>query len=258
MEIRAKKSLGQNFLKDENILNKIVGSVEASSKDLIIEIGPGKGALTKKLKSLPCNLIAFEIDERMKPILEKLEDDKTKIFFKDFLKVDLNEEIFNNYNDIHVVANIPYYITNPIINKLIDSPIKIKDITLMVQKEVADRLASLPGSKNYGALTVFSNLKYDTKKLFIVPSSCFDPAPKVDSAIIKFIRNEDKYHINDFQKFEKLIKNSFMSKRKTLKNNLKAYDWSKIAEILNNHNFDETVRAEQLPIEVFVEIANQM
>ena len=258
MEIRAKKSLGQNFLKDEDVLNKIVNSVEVLPHDLIIEIGPGKGALTSKLKCFKCDLIAFEIDERMKPILSKLEDENTKVVYEDFLKIDLKSIIKSSYNNIHVVANIPYYITNPIINKLISSTIPIKDITLMVQNEVADRLTSNPGSKAYGSLTVFTNLKYDSKKLFVVPKTCFDPIPKVDSAVIKLVRNEDKYHINDFKKFESLIYDSFMNKRKTLRNNLKSYDWNKVSRILNQHGLNEMVRAEQISIELFVEISNEM
>ena len=256
MEIRAKKSLGQNFLKDENVLNRIINSVEVGNKDLIIEIGPGKGALTKKLKTLNCDVIAFEIDERMKSILESLEDDKTKVIFNDFLKVDISDYVNTNYEKIHVIANIPYYITNLIIRKLIDSPIVIDDITLMVQNEVADRLSSLPGSKSYGALTIFSNLEYDVKKLFVVSKNSFDPVPKVDSAIVRFVRNSDKYKINDINKFTKIVNDSFQTKRKTLKNNLKAYDWNKIIKILEENGFSEMVRAEQLPITIFVEISN--
>ena len=257
MEIKAKKSLGQNFLKDENILNKIISSVNVTYDDLIIEIGPGKGALTKKLKTLGCDIVAFEIDERMKPVLRELEDEKTTIVFKDFLSINLEEFLISKYNNIHVVANIPYYITNPIINKLLESKMIISDITLMVQNEVADRLSSLPGSKSYGALTIFSNLKYDVKKLFVVPKYSFDPVPKVDSAIVKFIYN-NKYDIKDIDKFSKLINDSFQMKRKTLKNNLKLYDWNKVLQVLKSYNLNDNIRAEQIPLDVFVELYNNL
>ena len=257
MEVRAKKSLGQNFLKDDNVLNKIKNSVNVSKEDLIIEVGPGKGALTKKLKEFDCDLIAFEIDERLKDTLEKLKDDKTTIIFNDFLKIDLKRVVTKKYNKIHVIANIPYYITNLIIRKLLDSEILINDITLMVQNEVAERLSSDPGSKNYGALTIFSNLNYDVKKLFVVSKHCFDPVPKVDSAIVQFVRN-DKYKIDDIDKFSKLINDSFQMKRKTLKNNLKGYNWDQIVAILEKNNFGDNVRAEQIPIDVFIEIYNKI
>ena len=132
MEIKAKKSLGQNFLTDDNILKKIASSTEADDEDLIIEIGPGKGALTKKLKSIGSKLLAFEIDERMRPILENVEDDKTKVVFKDILEVDLRDEVSKyTYKNLYVIANIPYYITTPIIKKLIDSELDITNIVML-------------------------------------------------------------------------------------------------------------------------------
>ena len=258
MVIQAKKSLGQNFLKDENVLNKIINSCKIEKNDLIIEIGPGKGALTKKLKSFNCDVIAFEIDERMIDILRKLEDEKTKIVFQDFLKVDIKEYINKSYNKIHVIANIPYYITNLIIRKLLDFDIDIEDITLMVQKEVAERLSSEPGHKSYGALTIFSNLFYDVNKLFDVSKYSFDPVPKVDSSIISFTKKKELFCIKDIDKFSKLVNDSFQNKRKTLKNNLKNYNWDVISNILNENGYNDTVRAEQLPIKIFVLISNEV
>ena len=258
MDIHAKKSLGQNFLKDENILNKIINNCNIDENDLIIEIGPGKGALTKKLKSFDCDVIAFEIDERLKDILTKLEDEKTKIVFQDFMKINLEDYINKEYKSIHVVANIPYYITNLIIRKLLESTIDIKDITLMVQKEVALRLSSEPGHKSYGALTIFSNLEYDVKKLFDVSKYAFDPVPKVDSAIIKFIKKDTSFDIRNKERFFKLVNDSFQNKRKTLRNNLKNYDWDKISNILKDNGYNELVRAEELPIEIFVNISNEV
>ena len=258
MEIRAKKSLGQNFLEDTNILDKIVSSVTVSENDLIIEIGPGKGALTKRLKKYNCDVIAFEIDTRLKDILESLKDDKTNIVFEDFLNIKLNEYINKDYSNIHVIANIPYYITNPIIKKLLESNIKIKDITLMVQKEVAERLSASPKSKAYGSLTIYCNTFYNVKKVFDVSKYCFNPVPKVDSSIVQFQEKEDKYLINDYSKFEKLVNDSFSQKRKTLRNNLKNYNWSLIEEELKKLGYTDKVRAEELPIEVFVTLSNKM
>ena len=258
MKITAKKSLGQNFLKDHIVLNKIVNACNVGSNDLVIEIGPGKGALTRKLKSYNCDIIAFEIDNRLKGLLSELEDDRTIIIFEDFMKVDLNKYIKKNYSYIHIIANIPYYITNPIIRKILESPIDITDITLMVQKEVAERLSSEPGHKSYGALTIFSNLDYKVIKLFDVSKESFDPIPKVDSAIVRFQKKNCGYNINNRLKFNQLINDSFKSKRKTLKNNLKGYDWKKISNILTRYGYNDMVRAEQIPIDLFVEISNKV
>ena len=243
MEIKAKKSLGQNFLHDENVLNKIASSTNASENDLIIEIGPGKGALTKKLKATGATVLAFEIDERMIPILHELEDDKTKVIFKDILKVDLKEEICKyKYNKLYVIANIPYYITTPIIKKLIDSNLDIENIVLLVQKEFAERVSASAGCKEYDSLTVYLNYYYKISKLFIVKNTCFSPVPKVDSAVIKFEKSNLK--VSDEKKFMKLIDDAFKFKRKTLKNNLKGYDWSKIYDFLEVKGYKESVRAE--------------
>ena len=145
-ELQAKKSLGQNFLKDENVLNKIANSIDTDN-DLIIEIGPGMGALTKKLKNKNSYLIAYEIDERTKEYLLPLEDEKTKIIYKDFLKTDIKEDIKNldyKYNNIYIIANIPYYITTPIIEHIIDEKIDVKAMSLLVQNEVANRFNLIP------------------------------------------------------------------------------------------------------------------
>lgn len=257
MEIKAKKSLGQNFLEDERILDDIIANCNVTEKDLVIEIGPGKGALTKRLKSFNCDLIAFEIDERMVSILKKLEDDKTSIVFEDFLKVDLEKHVNKKYRKIHVIANIPYYITSLIIKKVLESKIIVDEMILMVQKEVADRLSASCRSKAYGSLTVYCNVNYDVKKLFNVSKNCFNPVPKVDSAIVKFTR-ADKYNIKNIEVFEKLINDSFALKRKTLKNNLKSYDWNQIYDILKVYDYTESVRAEELPVDIFALIANKL
>ena len=258
MEIKAKKSLGQNFLQDENILKNIANSITTKTNDLIIEIGPGKGALTKYLKEKNSFLICYEIDERMKEILKKLEDNKTKIIFNDFLQADIiNDSQEFAYENIYIIANIPYYITTPIIKKVIKQE-KLKSMTLLVQKEVAERLSAKPGSKSYGSLTVYLNYYFNINYLFNVSKYAFNPIPKVESAVVNFERIKNKISVKNEKLFFKLINDSFKMKRKTLKNNLKEYNWTKIKTILEKRNLNESVRAEELSIEIFVEIANAL
>ena len=171
------------------------------------------------------------------------------------MKIDLNE-YYKKDDNIHVIANIPYYITTPIIEKIIDSNLNILDMTLMVQKEVADRLSSKPKSSEYGYITVYLNYYFDVKKLFNVPKECFKPAPKVDSAIIQLVK-KDKVKVNEGV-FFKLIKDSFKLKRKNLRNNLKEYDLDKISKVLSKYDMTLNNRAEELPLEIFIDIANNI
>ena len=255
IEHKFKKKYGQNFLMDNNILNKIYLSIKPDEEDLIIEIGPGSGNLTKYLKEYKSNLICFEIDESLKDKLSKYEDDKTKIIFEDFMNASLDyylEDI--KYKDIYVIANIPYYITTPIIEKLTFSNLGIKSMVLMVQKEVADRLASKPGTKDYGYITAFLNCFYKISKLFNVSRGCFYPIPNVDSAIIKLDSiNRD---IKDVDKLNRLLKDAFKFKRKNLRNNLKDYDLIKIEELLKQYGFSLSDRAEDIPVEVYIQLVD--
>jgi len=258
MEIKAKKSLGQNFLKDELILKNIADSIITNENDLIIEIGPGKGALTKHLKLKNSNLLCYEIDKRMEPILKKLEDEKTKIIFKDFLEANIIEDIKDyNYNNIYIIANIPYYITTPIIKKVIELP-KLESMSLLVQKEVAERFSAKPGSKAYGSLTVYLNYYFEINYLITVKNTCFDPIPKVDSAVINFKRKDKNTNVKNEELLFKLIEESFKMKRKTLRNNLKKYDWHKINEVLEKNNFHDNIRAEEISLDIFIAIANNL
>ena len=258
-DFKHKHSLGQNFLKDKSVLTKIIDSVDVKEDDLIIEVGPGHGALTKYLKLFHANLRCFEVDERVKPYLEKFLDDKTKVIFNDFLKVNLEEEVKDiNYNDLYVIANLPYYITTPIIEKMIESPLNVKAMVLMVQNEVADRLSAKCGSKEYGAISVYLNYYYKVEKLFFVSRKAFDPVPGVDSAVIKLEKKEKELELIDKDKFFKLVRDSFMMKRKNLRNNLRNYDLDKINSVLNSYGFDISSRAEQVPLECFVDIANEI
>ena len=252
-ELSAKKSLGQNFLKDNNILNMIADSIKTKD-DLIIEIGPGMGALTKKLINKDSYVIAYEIDERTKEYLLPLENEKTKIIYKDFLKTDIKEDIKDiEYNNLYVIANIPYYITTPIIEHIISENINVSAMTLLVQKEVAERFSAKPKTKEYGAITVYLNYFFEVEKLFNVKNTCFSPAPKVDSAVVKFTKKENIYDV-DNKKFFKFITECFSQKRKTLKNNLRNYDWNKVKEILDKHDILESCRAEELTLDIFIEI----
>lgn len=256
MNLKAKKSLGQNFLQDVNILKKIADSIITKESDLIIEIGPGTGALTKYLKEKKSYLICYEIDQRLKKILAKYNDDKTKVIFKDFLQSDILKDSSNfYYKNIYIIANIPYYITTPIIKHIINLN-NLKSMTLLVQKEVAERFSAKPGSKAYGSLTVYLNYYFNINYLFDVSKFAFNPVPKVESAVINFERKDKKIELKSENFFFKLINDAFKMKRKTLKNNLINYDWSKIKNYLKKNNLEENIRAEELSLENFIDIAN--
>ena len=257
MKFDYKKSLGQNFLKDKNIIKKIADSINPTEEDLIIEIGPGAGALTKELVKKKSEVICFEIDTRLKEILEQINSEKLTIIFKDFLSIKINEYIDQNkYKNLYFVGNLPYYITTAIINKIVKES-NPYEITIMVQKEVADRFSAKPGTKDYSSISIFLQYNFDIERVCNVSKTCFEPVPKVDSSVIKFKRN-NKISANDEEKFYKLIKDSFTQKRKNLRNNLKGYDLNKIQAILKKYDKDLTARAEQLSIEEFVDISNNI
>lgn len=249
-----KKKFGQNFLIDENILNTIVCSINPNPNDLIIEIGPGIGYLTKKLLTYNSNYIGFEIDKDTIPYLNKFKNDKTEFVFEDFLKVNLHKYLADiSYQNLYFVGNLPYYITTPIIEKIIDSKIEFISLTIMVQKEVADRFLALPGSKNYGYFTVVLNYYFEIEKIIDAPRNAFKPAPNVDSTVIKLIRR--KYYENiDSKKFQMFLKNAFQHKRKNLKNNLSNYNLTNIKNVLTKYNLDLTVRAESLDLKILIDL----
>lgn len=252
-----KKSLGQNFLMDKNIIHKISDSINPNEEDLIVEIGPGAGALTKELVKKNCDVICFEIDTRLKEILEGIESKRLKIVFNDFLKVNLKEYIDEKkYKNIYFVGNLPYYITTAIINKIIDES-NPYEITVMVQKEVGDRFMSKPNSRDYGSLSVFLQYNFDVTKVVNVNKRCFEPVPKVDSVVVKLSKNK-KFKANNEEKFYKFVKDSFTQKRKNLRNNLRNYNLEKIEEELKKYNKDLTARAESLTVEEFVNISNNI
>ena len=252
-----KKSLGQNFLHDENIIDKIVKFSNIDKDTLVIEIGPGAGALSKKTIPLSGYTILYEIDTRLKNILDDVlsGNDNYEIIFNDVLKQNIKNDINRfDYKKIYVVANLPYYITTPIISKFIDE-ISPDKIVVMIQEEVADRLCAQVGSRDYAMITVALGSQYDIRKLFRVGRNCFTPAPNVDSAVIS-LNKHNKYKIKDKVIFDKLIKDAFKFKRKNLRNNLKGYDLDTIENLLRDNNFSLNDRAEVIPISLFVDIAN--
>lgn len=256
-----KKTLGQNFLKDDNIVNKIVNATEYKKNNLVIEIGPGAGSLTKKLLPKVDKAILYEIDTRLERILNKelAEYDNYTIIFDDFLNRNVNDDLSNYcFDNLYIVANLPYYITNPIISKIIEEKIPACEIVIMIQKEVADRLCALVGTKEYGQLTVFLNYFYDIKRVTNVSKNSFVPKPKVDSAVIKMVKKDNLEYVKDLDFFRKIVKDSFRFKRKTIKNNLCNYDINIIESVLEKYNFNINTRSENIPYYVFVELANEL
>ena len=254
-----KKKFGQNFLKDQNILDKIVNKSEVDKDTLVIEIGVGAAALTKTVAPNAYKVLGYEIDTTLKPILEdKLKEyNNIDIIYDDFLNRNVNEDIKKyNYKKLYVIANLPYYITTPIITKLIDDNVNVDKMVVMVQKEVGDRFNAKPDTKNYNSLTVFLNYYFDINKLMDVSRKCFVPEPNVDSVIIELKRKETKYDVKNEKIFFKLVRDAFTHKRKNLRNNLKGYDLEKIENVLKEYNLDLNVRAEHLTIDQFINISN--
>lgn len=256
-----KKKFGQNFIIDENIINNIVEKSEIDDETLVIEIGPGAGSLTYGLAKKAKNVLCYEIDTTLKDILSSnLEEfSNVDIVYEDFLKVDVNEELKkHSYNKLYVVANLPYYITTPIILKLIEDKIPVDKIVVMVQKEVGDRFKAKPGSKDYGSLSIFLKYYFEINKMLDVSRNVFMPKPNVDSIVVEFKKVNSKIDVKNEDIFFKIVKESFTQKRKTLRNNLKGYDLEKISSILEKYGYDLSVRAEQLTIEIFADIANNL
>lgn len=256
-----KKKFGQNFIIDENVINRAVEKSEIDKNTMVIEIGPGAGSLTYKLASLAKNVLCYEIDETLKEILEDnlKEYNNVEIKFEDFLKSDVLHDLKKyNYNKLYVVANLPYYITTPIIIKIIEDKIPVDKIVVMVQKEVGDRFKATPGSKDYSSLSIYLNYYFEVNKLMDISRNIFIPKPNVDSIIVEFVRKQEKMVLKNEEIFFKLIRDSFKQKRKTLRNNLKGYDLELIESILKEYNMDLSTRAEQIPDYVFAHISNRI
>jgi len=260
VDFNFKKKFGQNFLKDSRIVNAIVEKAEIDEDTLVIEVGPGAGALTSELAKKAGKIISFEIDESLKEILAKnlSEFGNVEVIYGDFLEANVNEIIKKyNYSKKIMVANLPYYITTPIVTKIIDDCVDVSRLIIMVQKEVAERFSAKAGTRDYNSLTVFLNYYFDIKKIINVPRNCFYPVPNVDSAVVSMNR-KNGLELKNREFFFKLVRDSFKFKRKTLRNNLKGYDLDLIEKILNTYGYDLSVRAENLDINIFVDIANRM
>lgn len=256
-----RKSFGQNFLKDTSIVRKIVATVPLTKEDLVIEVGPGSGMLTKEIAPHVKQMLCYEIDTRLEEILaiNLQEFSNIDIVFEDFMTRDISVDLAKyEYKKLYFIANLPYYITTPIITKLIESHLPFESITVMVQKEVGDRFSAKPGSKDYGSLTVFLNYYFDVKKEFVVSRNCFVPKPNVDSVIVTLKKKETKFQVNNEEHFLKLVKDSFQYKRKSIRNNLKSYDLEKIESVLKAYGYDLKVRAESLQPEIFASISNEL
>ncbi len=256
-----KKNFGQNFIIDENVITNIIEKSGVDKDTLVIEIGPGAGSLTYKLSKYAKNVVCYEIDTKLKPILDEVLKDcnNVEVIFEDFLKSNVLDTVQKyEYKKIYVVANLPYYITTPIIVKLIEDKIPLEKIVVMVQKEVGNRFKAVPGTKEYSSLSVFLDYYFDVKKLIDVSSNVFMPKPNVDSIVVEFIKHNKYKNVINEELFFKLVRDSFKQKRKTLRNNLKEYDLNKINEVLAKYGKDLSVRAEKLRIEEFIEISNAL
>ena len=266
--IRANKNLGQNFLINEEVVKNIVGCSNIEKEDLVIEIGPGLGTLTKYLLEKAGKVICIELDTKMLQILEDrfslynnfelINNDVLKVDLKNIIKKEKEEGKIKN---VKIVANLPYYITTPIIMKLLEEELELESITVMIQKEVADRLIATPGEKNTGAITYSVYYYASSEAIMEVPNSSFIPEPEVTSKVIKLnIRKEPIVTPNDKEKMFKIIKHAFMQKRKTLLNSLTNNgvfeNKQKGIEILNSLGIKENVRPEELTLEQFEKISD--
>ena len=260
------KKFGQNFLIDTHVLDKIIQSANITEDDMVLEIGPGIGTMTQYLAQAAGKVIAVEIDTNLLPILtDTLKDySNVKVINQDILKVDINELVkeYNNGRPIKVVANLPYYITTPIIMGLFESNVPIDNITVMVQKEVADRMQVGPGSKDYGALSLAVQYYASPYIVANVPPNCFIPRPNVGSAVIRLTRyQEPPVQVKDPKLMFKLIRASFNQRRKTLQNGLNnspeiSFSKEEITKAIESLGVSPSVRGEALSLEQFAQLAN--
>ncbi len=261
-----KKNFGQNFLVDERVLGKIVSSAEISKDDVVIEVGPGIGTLTQALAKEAYKVVAVEIDTTLVPILgELLSDfDNIEIINEDILKVDVNA-IAEKYPDkkIKMVANLPYYLTTPIIMNVLENHIPVESITVMIQKEVAYRMKAQPSTKDYGSLSLAVQYYCEPYLVANVPQNCFMPRPNVDSAVIKLtVMDKPKVQVNNEKFMFEFIKAAFSQRRKTLVNcifssGLLTLSKDEIGKMLNGLGYDERVRGESLTLEDYGKITDE-
>lgn len=268
--IKANKSLGQNFLISQSVVETIVSSAQIGENDLVIEIGPGLGTLTEFLLQKAKKVICIELDKNMVKILNErfFLYKNLEIINEDVLKLDLakiikDEKEKNNIKNVKVVANLPYYITTPIVMKLLEEKLDIESITIMIQKEVADRLIENPGGKNSGAITYTVNYYAEPEGIIEVPNNSFIPEPEVTSKVLKLsIRKEPKVDVKNPEIMFKIIKSAFLQRRKTLLNalvNNKIFNSKEeCIKVLQELNFDVNVRGEKLTLEDYAKLANEI
>jgi len=260
-DFKFKKKFGQNFIVDQNVIDKIIEKSCIDKNTMVIEIGPGAGSLTYKLASVSKNVLCYEVDTSLKEILADTLNDYNNVLVKyeDFLKADVSNDINGyNFDKLYVVANLPYYITTPIIMKIIEDKVNVDKIVVMVQKEVGDRFKAVPGSRDYGSLSVYLNYYFDVVKVMDISRNIFIPKPNVDSIVVEFRRKKEKFNLKNKDLFFKLVRDSFNQKRKNIRNNLKNYDLNIIEDILKKYGYDLSVRAENLSIDIFVDLANNL
>lgn len=253
--MQAKKKYGQNFLINQNIINEITNLINPNENDLLIEIGPGQGALTKYLAQKKSKLICIEIDKDMHAYLDKFENEYCHIIYDDILSTNL-KDITINFDKIFVIGNLPYYITSPIIEYLINN-LKAEKMIFMVQKEVANRYCAEINTKDYGYFTLYLRYFYNVKKEIFVSKDNFRPIPKVDSMVISLTKRNDTPSVSKKLYFN-FLKEAFSHKRKTLKNNIKSYDFNKVKEVLNKYNLSDNVRAENIRENIYIDIVNNL
>ncbi|CCI85108.1 dimethyladenosine transferase [Lactobacillus pasteurii DSM 23907 = CRBIP 24.76] len=270
--VKAKKNLGQNFLVDHAAIMGIVEAAEVKPGDQVIEIGPGIGSLTEQLLLAGAKVFAYEVDDSLPEILhnelpQKIGDDELadrfKLLLKDILQADFRNDIgdfFDFDQEIKVVANLPYYITTPIIFSLANSDLNFSSLTLMMQKEVAERLEAGPNSKDYGPLTIAVQTQMQVELALTVGHNSFMPAPKVDSSVVVLKPLAEKVDVGDVKHFNRIVKICFAQRRKTLNNNLKnlVQDADKRAEIIEKLGLKPTVRPENLTIQQFIDLAKMI
>lgn len=257
-----KKRLGQNFITDKNLLASIVRGAGVTKNDTIVEIGCGAGTLTRAISEQAKRVVGFEIDGDLKPVLARTLAGigNAEVVFKDFLKVDL-KELENRLGEYSVVANIPYYATSPLIMKILDESVLCKSLTVMVQEEVALRLCARPGSPEYGAITAVIALRASAEIIKKVPREMFFPRPNVDSAVVKITVEDGRISVSDPELYKKTVHAAFLSRRKTLENNLVGYfklSREKAKELLENAQIPLKARGETLSPEQFALLAESI
>jgi 16S rRNA (adenine1518-N6/adenine1519-N6)-dimethyltransferase len=259
--LKAKKKFGQNFLVSDEIITQIVKKAEITNEDVVLEIGPGLGTLTKELLKNAKKVIAVELDEDMIEILKgRFLADNLEIINDDILQLDLNE-VTNKYGKIKVVANLPYYITTPIVMKLLESKYDIKTITVMVQKEVGERICSSNLDRENSAITIAINYYANAKMVLDVPRDLFFPSPDVDSVVVRLdVLEKPPVDVFDEKLFFRIVKMAFSQRRKTILNSLSSMEFSKekVREVLDKLGLDQKLRAEDLSISDFANISNEI